>query len=440
MSHIRTPCCDHDVCLIHSEARSEAAERRVAMLSVHTCPLAMLGGESTGGMNVYVRELSRELGRRGWAVDIYTHAETLDRPAVIPVGNNVRVIHTVAGPVKHIGKNELYKYLPEFAENVLAMVASEGIVYDVIHSHYWLSGLVAERLRAVWNAPMLQMFHTLGEMKNQVAQRAEERELDVRISSERRLMQGADRVVATTPLDRQQMLDLYGADPEKIEIISCGVDLSLFRPIPRLEARREVGLAPESRVILFVGRIEPLKGLDTLLRAVSIVANRNPEWRDDLRLVVVGGEAEGVADPSNAEMRRARRLRAELGLAEQVAFVGAQSQETLPYFYSAADVLAMPSHYESFGLVALEAMASGIPVIASNVGGLSYTVQHGKTGLLVPPRDPDCLAAALEHALANPGLRTRLGMAGVVRARRFGWPNVAEQVLRLYGQLQQERV
>src|SRR5690606_38963996 len=189
-----------------------------------------------------------------------------------------------------------------------------------------------------------------------------------------------------------------------------------------------------------VGRIEPLKGLDTLLRAVSIVANRNPEWRDDLRLGVVGGEAEGVADPSNAEMRRARRLRAELGLAEQVAFVGAQSQETLPYFYSAADVLAMPSHYESFGLVALEAMASGIPVIASNVGGLSYTVQHGKTGLLVPPRDPDCLAAALEHALANPGLRTRLGMAGVVRARRFGWPNVAEQVLRLYGQLQQERV
>ncbi|HYN89090.1 MAG TPA: glycosyltransferase, partial [Ardenticatenaceae bacterium] len=175
------------------------------MLSVHTCPLAVLGGKNTGGMNVYVRELSRQLGRRGWAVDIYTHAESLDRPAIIRLSRNVRVIHTVAGPVAHVGKNELYNYLPEFADNVLAMAAAEGLKYDLIQSHYWLSGLVANRLQAEWGVPIIQMFHTLGAMKNQVAQRTEDRELDLRLEGERRIMGFVDRIIAATPLDRQQI-------------------------------------------------------------------------------------------------------------------------------------------------------------------------------------------------------------------------------------------
>ncbi|HBY93041.1 MAG TPA: glycosyltransferase family 1 protein [Chloroflexi bacterium] len=438
MSFLRTSCCDQVVRPGTPQVEERPPRGRVAMLSVHTCPLAMLGGKNTGGMNVYVRELSRELGRRGWAVDIYTHAESLSHPAVVVMARNVRVIHTVAGPVAHVGKNELYNYLPEFTENVLAMAAAEDLSYDVVHSHYWLSGLVAERLRAAWKAPIIQMFHTLGEMKNRVAQRSEERELDVRIASERRIMGFADRIVAATPLDRQQMLDLYGADPERIEIIPCGVDLSLFRRIRKAEARANLTISPTSRLILFVGRVEPLKGIDTLLRAIALVVRRHPHWPGHLALAVIGGSAEDSNEVLTAEMRRLRALRAELGLEGLVTFLGAQSQETLPDFYSAAEMVVMPSHYESFGMVALEAMASGTPVIASDVGGLTYTVQDGKTGFLVPPQRPDLLADKIEKLLEQPALRRAMGAAGVVWAQRFGWSAITDQVLTMYHQLERQ--
>lgn len=438
MNLLRTSCCDRVVYPGDPQWQCKTPRGRVAMLSVHTCPLAALGGKNTGGMNVYVRELSRELGRRGWAVDIYTHAESLDRPAVISMGHDVRVIHTVAGPVAHVGKNELYDYLPEFTENVLSMAASEGLTYDVIHSHYWLSGLVAEQLRSTWNVPIIQMFHTLGEMKNRVAQRAEDRELDIRIASERRIMNFVDRIVAATPLDRQQMLDLYDADPERIEVIPCGVDLSLFRRIRKAEARADLDISPSSKLILFVGRIEPLKGIDTLIRAISLVVRRNPHWHDYLALAIIGGSAEDATEALTAEMRRLRDLRAELGLERLVTFLGAQSQETLPYFYSAAEMVVMPSHYESFGMVALEAMASGTPVIASDVGGLTFTVQDGKTGFLIPPHRPHLLADKIELLLRQPALRRAMGAAGVVWAQRFGWATITDQILTMYRQLRRQ--
>ncbi|MDQ7028994.1 MAG: glycosyltransferase [Ardenticatenia bacterium] len=433
----RTTCCDQMICSMpFGDASTHSTGGRIAMLSVHTCPLAMLGGRKTGGMNVYVRELSRELGRRGWAVDIFTHAESLTRPAVVRLGHNVRVVHVVAGPVRHVGRYELYHYLPEFAQNVVAFAEAQGLSYDLIHSHYWLSGLVASRLRRTWGVPFVQMFHTLGALKNQVAESEADREREVRIESEAHLMRLADFLVAATPFDRHHMIAHYGADPRNVRVIPCGVNLKLFRPLCQHEARAELGLSPASRILLYVGRIEPLKGVETLLQAMALLVARRPMWRSTARLLIVGGQVPSRAHGWPEEMARLHRLRAFLGLSDVVTFFGAQDQETLPYFYAAADVVVVPSHYESFGLVALEAMACGTPVVASRVGGLAYTVQDGKTGFLVPPKVPEALAHRLETLLDNPTLRHRLGRNGVQRARRFGWSAVADRVEALYRRVQ----
>ncbi len=437
----RTPCCDQitSAPFVGPDSADGPLHGRIAMLSAHTCPLAMLGGRKTGGMNVYVRELSRELGRRGWAVDIFTHAESLTRPIVIQMARNVRVVHVVAGPVKHMGRYELYHYLPEFAKNILDFSESEGITYDLIHSHYWLSGLVALRLREAWRIPFVQMFHTLGALKNRVAETEADRERAVRIESEAHLMHLADRIIAATPLDKQHMVEHYGANPSQISVIPCGVNLKLFRPLSRAEARSELGLRADHHVLLYVGRIEPLKGLDTLFHAVAWLMVRRPEWRGRTELIVVGGGTAPGTEGWTEEMARLRHLRHRLGLSDVIIFLGAQDQETLPYFYAAADAVVMPSHYESFGLVALEAMACGTPVVASRVGGLTCTVVDGVTGFLVQPKSPEALADRLERLLANPALRQRLGQNGIRRARQFGWPAVADRVEALYQRVRARR-
>lgn len=425
----KTICCEQDACHDYIPFGWRVPRGRIAIISMHTCPLAPLGGKNTGGMNVYVRELSRELDKSGWAVDIFTHAQSLERPAVIQVGHNVRVIHVQAGPVKHIDKNELYQYVPEFADHIIEMATESGIWYDAIYSHYWLSGLVSERLREAWGTPIIQMFHTLGKMKNYVAQRKEDRELDIRIASEKRIMQRVDRLVAGNPIDRQHMLDLYDADPGKIEVIPCGADLSLFYPLPQDEAQEELEIPAGKKVFVFVGRIEPLKGIDTLLRAAALLVEEHPAWGERLLVQIVGGNAEDETENLSPEMRRLRDLRTRLGITDVVRFVGAQAQETLPYFYAAAEALVMPSHYESFGMVALEATACGTPVIASRVGGLTYTIRDGQNGFLVPPHDPEALAAKMLLLLEHPELRSQIGAIGVKRAQRFGWASIASQVL-----------
>lgn len=409
------------------------------MLSVHTCPLAILGGKRTGGMNVYVRELSRELGRRGWAVDVFTHAENPRRPIEIGMAGNVRVMHVVAGPEKHISKHDLLRYLPEFAENVRAFASERGFRYDLIHSHYWLSGLVALELQRQWSVPIVQMFHTLGHMKNRVARSTKEQELQARLVAERSLIRQVDRLVAATPIERRQMMELYGADPSNISVIPCGADLGLFRPILKAEARHELGLPDDHHLILFVGRIDPLKGVDTLLKAIATVLDGAPHWRGQLCLVIVGGQIEDNPRDMSREMQELHVLRERLGIQETVMFLGAQDQETLPYFYSAADIVVMPSHYESFGMVALEAMASGTPVIASNVGGLSYIVRHGETGFLVPPRSPEALAGNIRVLLDDPARRERVGKRGVQVAQRYSWGVIADQIEALYAELVPDR-
>jgi D-inositol-3-phosphate glycosyltransferase len=411
--------------------------RRVAMLSVHTCPLATLGGKETGGMNVYVRDLARELGRRGIAVDVYTRSQNPDMPRIkTSLGPKGRVIHMPAGPEAPYDKNLIVDHLPEFVRGVRDLGRREGLHYDVIHSHYWLSGLAARDLRSAWGTPIVQMFHTLGQMKNIVASGPEEWEPERRIEGEADVMALADRLVAATPLERAQMVWLYGADASKISVVPCGVDLDLFHPIAPEEAKRMLGLPTSRRIVLFVGRIEPLKGIDTLLRAMALVAPEIPHWQEDLSVIIVGGAPGAGIDKVSAELARLERLRAKLGIEDLVTFQGAKDQDTLVYYYSAAEMVVMPSHYESFGMVALEAMACGTPVVASKVGGLAFSVQDGQTGFLVPERDAEALAARIRLLLGNRDLRGQLGRQAAHWARRYSWPVVANQIVDLYEQVQ----
>jgi D-inositol-3-phosphate glycosyltransferase len=403
------------------------------MLSVHTCPLATLGGKETGGMNVYVRDLSRELGRRGIAVDCFTRSQNPDIPRVTTkLGPNGRVIHIPAGPQAPYDKNRIVDHLPEFVGGVLGFARREGIHYDVIHSHYWLSGLAALDLRHAWGAPIVQMFHTLGHMKNSVASSPQEYETAQRIEGEAEVMTFADRLVAATPLERAQMVWLYGADAAKIHVVPCGVDTNFFQPVPAEEAKHMLGLPPSRRVVLFVGRIEPLKGIETLLRAMALVAPEIPCWQDDLSVIIIGGAPGAGIDQVNAELARLQELRAELGIEDLVTFQGAKDQDTLVYYYSAAEMVVVPSHYESFGMVALEAMACGTPVVASKVGGLAFSVQDGETGFLVPNDDPQALASKIRLLLADPSLRQRLGQQAASWASRYSWGSIADQVLDVY--------
>ena len=410
--------------------------RRLAMLSVHTCPLAMLGGKKTGGMNVYVRDLTRELVRRGVQVDIFTRQQELCDPHDSDtLGPGGRVIHVPAGPASPLAGVDHLPLLPQFTHNLLTLVADEGAHYDLIHSHYWLSGLVAGELRAAWGGtPVVQMFHTLGLMKNRVALHDRDREPSIRIDRELAVMAAADRIVAATPAEQAQLQWLYGVNAGKVVVIPPGVDVARFHPIGLAEARRQVGVPVEDRMLLFVGRIEALKGIDTLLRAIAILRAGCPD-APCLYLVIIGGDPDDPAH-ENAEMERLKTMRAELGIEDVVTFLGAKDQDMLQYYYAAAEVVVMPSHYESFGMVALEAMACGTPVIASEVGGLAFLVQDGRTGYHVESQNAQALAGKLSLLLDDPALRERLGRQAVAYAQDFAWPRIADRLLDLFARLE----
>ena len=412
----------------------------IAMLSVHTCPLAALGGKETGGMNVYVRELSRELAARGHHVDIFTRSQDPTVPHEVPgLEIGACVYHVPAGPEQPYNKHRLFCYLPEFARGVQQIAAAEKIRYDVYHAHYWLSGWVARELQRSQPAPLVQMFHTLGALKNQVARNAAERETECRIEVEGEIMQFANRIVASTPRDRQQMIDLYDAPTDKIVIIPSGVDLALFHPIPVAVAKEYLGTPLENHSVLFVGRIDPIKGIDIWFKAMAMIVQENPALRGKMCVCLIGGDVDEEAMP-DAELARLQTLKDELGIGDLVTFLGRREQSSLPYYYAAADVVVMPSLYESFGMVALEAMACGTPVVASDVGCLSFVVRDGETGFLVPERDPRALADCLGCLLRDPELRARLGKRGVEVAREYSWSCIADQIEEMYEQVTGDRM
>jgi D-inositol-3-phosphate glycosyltransferase len=397
---------------------------RVAMLSVHTCPLAALGGKETGGMNVYVREVARELGRMGVHVDVFTRSQNPGIPRIVAMGQGARVVHLAAGPEAPMAREAVHRHLDEFVAGVEAFRHGEGGAYDLVHAHYWLSGAAGLALRQAWGTPLVQMFHTLGRLKNSVAQRPADVEPALRIAEEGRLVAGADRIVAANMVERAHLVWYYGARAERVAVIPCGVDTELFQPMARAAAKDLLELGP-GPLLLYVGRLQPIKGLETLLAALARLDG-------GIRLLIIGGDQD---EPENGHALHLRARVAALGLGARVVFLGAQPQRRLRLFYAAADATVMPSYYESFGMVALEAMACGSPVVASRVGGLTTTVQDGVTGHLVPEGDPAALADRLDALLAHEPGRARLGREAVRWAGEHRWPCVAEAVCRLYSQL-----
>jgi len=402
---------------------------RIAMLSYHTCPLATLGGKDTGGMNVYVRELTRFLGKAGIHVDVFTRSQDEHVPHVLhDLGYGNRVVHVSAGPEEPLPKQELTRYLPDFTQGILAFAERKRLTYDLIHSHYWMSGVTAEELRNAWGTPIVHMFHTLGVMKQRVARTPGEVEGDYRLKGERRVLEISDKIIAATPAELAQLQWLYQANTKKIVVVPPGVDLSHFYPIPVDEAKEFIGGPPCDQVLLYVGRIEPLKGIDILIEALAIVHRRG----FNVCLSVIGGNPEGDEETPDAEMTRLQAMREKYGLTDLIAFIGKRSQDTLPYYYSAAVAVVIPSHYESFGMVALEAMACGTPVVASHVGGLAFLVQDGVTGYTVPVDEPQALADRLITLLQNQDLRARMGSQAASFAKQYGWENISARILQLY--------
>jgi D-inositol-3-phosphate glycosyltransferase len=404
---------------------------RIAMLSYHTCPLATLGGKDTGGMNVYVRDLTRQLGQLGIHVDVFTRSQDDHVPHVLhELGYGNRVVHVPAGPEHPISKQELVKYIPEFVEGIKAFACEKGIKYDIIHSHYWMSGIAAASLSDAWGGtPIVHMFHTLGEMKNRIASSESEREGAYRIDGENQVLRRADRVVVATVAELTQLRFLYKANGNMI-VIPPGVDVSHFYPIPADEAKMFIGLKPEDRMVLFVGRIEPLKGVGTLIEAMSCLQIKEKDR--PVHLAIIGGDPGANPEAMTAEMTRLQKLCDDLAVGQTVVFLGKRDQDRLPYYYSAAQLVVMPSHYESFGMVALEAMACGTPVIASEVGGLAYLVRDGETGFTIPDQEPEELCEKISWLLNDTQLHATMSQRAVEYAQDYAWEKIAKQIVEVY--------
>lgn len=391
---------------------------KIAMLSIHSCPLGKVGAENTGGMSVYIREVARELGRRGHLVDVYTRIHDRTHGQVTEIGQNARLIHLKAGE-EEIEKLALYDHLGDFVCDLEDFRKHDGLQYDLIHSHYWLSGLAGKRLQQWWGVPHLIGFHTLGAIKNAIGIGHDESKL--RINAENELVKDCDRIIASTEKGKEDLISYYDAAPETIRIIPCGVNLDLFQPITREIARGQLGLNG-NRIVLFVGRIVPIKGIDNLLKAMAYL-----ETKKRTHLVIIGGD-----EHSRAEMQKLKNLSQSLKIDESVTFLGLVKQEMLPFFYSAADLCVVPSYYESFGLVVLESLACGTPVVATRVGGAENVIQDGETGYVVIDNDPRCLADKIALLLSASDRKAEL--VGPVRASvtKYSWSNITEAILAEY--------
>jgi D-inositol-3-phosphate glycosyltransferase len=403
--------------------------QRLAMISVHASPVAPMGGSKTGGMNVYIHELAQELGRRGIQVDVFTRRTDPAEPKFdLSIGAGVRVIAVEAGPAVPLAPDAIHPYLQSFTSRVIAFTVRHNLRYDMVYSHYWLSGLVALQLHESWRMPFLHMFHTLGIMKRHVTGGAQPH-LETRIAEERRIAQNATTIVAATADEQRQLVRDYQAPSERIAVVPPGVNTARFFP---WETANPFDPADERHLILYVGRIEPLKSVDTLIRALAILRDEHPAIADEWVCAIVGGDPDNVHDE---EMQRLRRLVREANLTEHVRFKGAIAPAKLAPVYRAASVLVLPSDYESFGMVALEAMACGTPVVASRVGGLVHLVRDGETGFLVEPRNPAEFASRLYAMVTQPEMRAGMGQRSALIALRYSWGDVADQVLQVAGRV-----
>lgn len=409
---------------------------RVAVVSLHTSPLDQPGTGDSGGMNVYIRAAADRLAAQGFEVDVFTRCRGRDTPEVEELPSGSRIIQVKAGPCTPVPKEELPRYLPEFLGGVLRRRRIEGVCYDLVHTHYWLSGWIGRSTREIWGVPLVASFHTLGKVKNYSLARGESPESPARLAGEEAVIAEADRIMAATPAEAAQLVGLYGADPDRIRLVPPGVDHALFFPRPRDEARARLHLTGV-RLVLFVGRLQPHKGPDIAIRAVAEAVARDPAGTSDVVLAVVGGPS---GSGHGVEVARLMDLAGALGVGERVMFFPPQPQTRLADFYAAAECTLVPSRSESFGLVALEAQACGTPVVAAAVGGLRYLVADRVTGFLVEGHDPGDHAERLLEVLRHPGLARRMGEAGVALSLRFSWDATAAEILSVYRELLDGRV
>ena len=392
---------------------------KIAIISFHSCPLAKLGFRDTGGMNVYIQELAQELGKREHIVDIYTRAHPHEHGLEVTLGHNVRLIHIQAGAYEEMPKVALYTQLSDFICGIEQYRKSAKIDYDIIHSHYWLSALAGKQLQVWWHIPHLVMHHTLGAVKNSIGIDMDETEL--RIESEREVTHACDRIIAATAREKNELVQHYNASPQNITVIPCGVNLDLFKPLDREMARAELGL-DHQKIALFVGRLDPLKGLEQLIKALSLFSRSEiPE------LIIVGGD-----ERSQSRVQALQTLATELNVQDRIRFLGSVNQKRLPLFYNVADISVIPSYYESFGMVALESLACGTPVLATDVGDMRNVICHPESGYVIKNNSPELLASKMAVLLSRRGNRVRDVEKRRSTITRYSWNTITDMILHEY--------
>jgi D-inositol-3-phosphate glycosyltransferase len=401
----------------NEETKVDKKHLRIAMLSIHSNPIGELGTNDTGGMSVYIRELTRELGRRGHWIDIYTRLHNGEHQSVIHLFEKVRLIHLGIPHNGNLSRLALYPYLSDFFKSMEDFRSHEGIAYDLIHSHYWLSGQLGNWAQELWNRPHLVMLHTLAEVKNRTGVGLPEPEL--RIAAEQELVKTCHRIIAPTDRERNSLVRYYGISEQKIGVVPCGVNLDLFHPQPKQTARKQLGFDLDDIILLYVGRFELLKGIDKLLEAMTHLRSHRR-----LRLVIVGGDGD-----ETPESRFLRKKAVNLGIEDKVFFAGRVDQKYLPPYYSSADVLVMASHYESFGLVGLEALACGRPVVSTPVGAMDTLIHQSQAGQIVSDTLPRSLAKGIQSVITDSPQPP-----GAIRKSvfKYSWSNVAEAILKEY--------
>jgi glycosyltransferase involved in cell wall biosynthesis len=406
--------------------------KHIALISVHGDPAVEIGKEEAGGQNVYVRHVGEALAHQGWHVDMFTRSASAQQPKIVEHGPHCRTIRLIAGPDEFVPRDEIFGYASTFVEEFLKFQQKSGIKYSLVHTNYWISSWVGMELKKHQPLKQVHTYHSLGAVKYKSVTTVP-MIASTRLAVEKTLLETADRVVATSPQEKEHMRSLVSTKGN-VDIIPCGTDIRRFGAINKQKARSVLGIDPDALMVFYVGRFDPRKGIETLVRAVGqshLRGNKN------LKLVIGGGSRPGQSD--GKERDRIEKIVGELGMSDITSFPGRLGDDILPAYYAAADVCVVPSHYEPFGLVAIEAMASGTPVVASDVGGLQFTVVPEETGLLAPAQDEAAFAAAIDRIISNPDWRNQLGKQARVRVEeKFSWDGVAHQLSDLYTKLLKE--
>jgi D-inositol-3-phosphate glycosyltransferase len=409
--------------------------KRIAFISEHASPLAILGGVDNGGQNVYVAELSRELANAGYTIDVFTRKDSRSQARVVEWLPGVRVIHVEAGPPAFIEKERLLPYMHEFADNMLSFIHDNMVHYDMIHANFFMSALVASIVKRVLRIPYVVTFHALG-LVRLAHQKEKDRFPKERYDIEKYIVDDADQLIAECPQDRDDLIAWYEANPKKITIVPCGFNPNEFYPMDMMEARKHLQIQKDEKILLQLGRIVPRKGIDNVIKSVALLRNKV----QPVKLVVVGGDSDTPDPIITPELARLQQIANEENVASLVTFTGRRSRHLLRYYYAAADVFITTPWYEPFGITPLEAMACGTPVIGANVGGIKYSVKDGKTGFLVPPNDPQALAGKIEQLFTDTKLLAAMKANAIKRVNKyFTWSKVAVSVNKLYESLLAER-